>query len=150
MTDAELEREIHFPSGVAAIGETQVTLHIYQPHASFEDLSKRPAPGPRFHIADCTTLDSMRNAGRFDRYVTTNDQTGRFRVQPKDPDTHAWGEEMEASLAPCMNCLKQLDYDGFRELERAREEGRRREFRYPWVFRYLSADIPLFANLHGE
>ena len=116
ITDAELEREIHFPSGVAAIGETQVTLHIYQPHASFEDLSKRPAPGPRFHIADCTTLDSMRNAGRFDRYVTTNDQTGRFRVQPKDPDTHAWGEEMEASLAPCMNCLKQLDYDAFANL----------------------------------
>ena len=78
----------------------------------------QPAPKPRFHVADCKTLDNMRNAGRFDRYVATSGQTGRFRVQPKDPDTHTWDEEMEASLAPCMNCLDHLNYDGFANLSR--------------------------------
>lgn len=144
ISGVELERELHFPSGVAAIGETQVTLHIYQPHASFEDLSMQPAPKPRFHIADCKTLDHMRNAGRFDRYVATYEHTGRFRVQPKDVEMNTWGEEMEASLVPCQNCLIRLNYDGFANLGKREKRTAAENFD---IQRFFDSCHPMFRCL---
>ena len=142
---AELEKELHFPSGVAAIGETQVTLHLYQPHASREVLSIRPTtPKPKFHVAECRTLNDMRSAGRFNRYVATKKQTARFRVQPKDPDTHAWGKEMDASLAPCMNCLDHLNYDGFSSLSEREKKTAVEKFD---IQRFFDACRPLFRSL---
>lgn len=111
----ELDKVLHFPAGIAAIGSTQITLHIFQPYAALVDLNQIPAPKPRYHVADCKTLEEMRQRGKFDRYVSTAKADGFFRVKPRDFDTNTWGDEMRSKLAPCQNCLKYLNYDGFEE-----------------------------------
>ena len=44
----EVEKYLSFPAGLATIGNTQVTLHIYQP---FEDKDELSLPLPRGQIS---------------------------------------------------------------------------------------------------
>ena len=115
LSGKELDKVLHFPAGIAAIGNTQITLHIFHPFAALDELQEIPSPKPRYHVADCLTLKLMRQAGRFDRYVSTAKTDGRFRVKPWDRETRTRGDEMRSKLAPCQNCLKFLNYDGFKE-----------------------------------
>ena len=109
LSGEELDEVLHFPAGIAAIGNTQITLHIFQPFAELDDLQQVPSPKPRYHVADCLTLETMRQKGRFNRYVSTAEADGHFRVEPWDFETKTRGEEMLSVLAPCQNCLKFLD-----------------------------------------
>ena len=113
LSGEELDEVLHFPAGIAAIGNTQVTLHIFQPFASLEALQQSPSPQPRYHVADCITLENMRQKGRFNRYVSTAKADGYFRIEPWEFETKTRGEEMLSKLAPCQNCLKALNYDDF-------------------------------------
>jgi hypothetical protein len=115
LSGEELDEVLHFPAGIAAIGNTQITLHIFQPFATADDLKLIPSPKPRYHVADCLTLEEMRRKGRFNRYVSTADADGYFRAEPWDFETKTRGDEVKAALAPCQNCLKALNYDGFEE-----------------------------------
>ena len=38
LSGEELDEVLHFPAGIAAIGNTQITLHIFQPFATLDDL----------------------------------------------------------------------------------------------------------------
>ncbi|WP_423908471.1 HNH endonuclease [Candidatus Spongiihabitans sp.] len=115
LSGEELDEVLRFPAGIAAIGNTQITLHIFQPFVSLDDLQQIPTSAPRYHVADCLTLNEMRQRGRFDRYVSTAEADGDFRVEPWDRETQTRGDEMISKLAPCQNCLKFLNYDGFEE-----------------------------------
>lgn len=65
----------------------------------------------KFHVAECKTLENMRRIGRFARYAVTRDTSGYFNV---------FGHEMgqlyqgRAKLKVCINCLKKLNYKGYR------------------------------------
>lgn len=109
----ELLEQLIYPAGLLAIGNTQVTLHIYDPFNDHETLNSVPASSPKFHICDCKTLESMRDKGRFNRYVTSNRTDGYFKVRPYNPLTRSRDDELEAVLLPCKNCLKQLNYQGY-------------------------------------
>ncbi|MDJ0686436.1 MAG: HNH endonuclease [Alphaproteobacteria bacterium] len=113
LSGEELAKVLRFPSGLAAIGNTQITLHILQPFVSKEDLEHVPALNPKFHVYDCDTLERMRTEQRFNRYVSTAEPSGRFLVEPWDRALRIRGERMEAVLKPCRYCLKALDYDGY-------------------------------------
>lgn len=113
LSGEQLNKSLHFPGGLAAIGNVQITLHIYQPFVSFDDLTQLPATNPKFHVADCRTLEQMREKGRFNRYVSTAETEGYFRVEPWDHITKTRKNEIDANLAPCQNCLSFLNYDGF-------------------------------------
>jgi len=116
LNDIDLEN-VHFPAGLAAIGNTQGLLHIYQPWNSLEELSEEPAPAPKFHAMHCQTLEHMMRANRYNRYVfTARSETGLFRVEPWDNETKTRLEEIMAKLAPCKNCLKELNYDSYETL----------------------------------
>ena len=114
----EVEKYLSFPAGLATIGNTQVTLHIYQPFEDEEELSLPLPRGPKYHISDCETLIQMRKKNRFNRYVTTSKPTGMFIVQPYDRETNIRGEEMESSLGVCKVCLKNLNYKRYDEADR--------------------------------
>ena len=67
----------------------------------------------RFHIADCTTLKSMREEGRYDKYVIPTRTDGKFYV-----NTFRYNEcigKSVMSLYVCQNCLNRLNYKGTRE-----------------------------------
>lgn len=110
------------PAGLLAIGNTQVTLHIFEPYDDYEALTAMPASGPKFHICDCDTLDAMKDKGRFDRYVVSSRTDGRFRVRPYSRLDRSHGEELDAVLLPCRNCLRQLNYQDFAAVNRLKQD----------------------------
>ncbi|HIF9381511.1 TPA: HNH endonuclease [Photobacterium damselae] len=91
--DVEL-KDVEVESGLLSYKGRHVTLYI-----------KANGSSARFHISDCSTLQSMRSSGRFERYVVTNNTSGEFIV-----DT-TYGE-IKARLKVCQNCLRKLNYKG--------------------------------------
>ena len=98
--------------GVLAIGDSQVTLHIFEPTMpgaqdtwSYSD--------PKFHLCECQTLKGMRKWGRYNRYVPSKGANGVFRVRPYDRKLHKSQTERQARLKPCGYCLAQLNYKNY-------------------------------------
>lgn len=111
-TQDDLDNLSH-PAGLIAIGNTQVTLHIFDPFEDKDSLLQIPAGKTRFHISDCDVLNKMRRRGRFDRYVASARRDDLFSIRPYDNMTRVRGEKMESQLSPCRVCLKELDYNGY-------------------------------------
>jgi hypothetical protein len=116
LTAEEVKEHVQFTAGLISAEGEPGTLHIYNPHhAELEDLEMRPAEKPKYHIAPCRTLLYMQDIGRYDRYVFTTkaklkESNNLFKVVPWDKEKQKRGNEIEAMLLPCKNCLKQLDY----------------------------------------
>lgn len=68
---------------------------------------------PKYHVTDCSTLDGMRTAGRFFRYVVSQRTDGKFVLNYGTPD---YPEHDEVTLAVCKNCLSAIDWDGYNTL----------------------------------
>ena len=114
LTEKTFKEDVEFVGGIPSIGNRPVLLHIYLPHNDIGELTQNPPyEGPRYHFFDCETLERMRQGGRYDRYVATEDPGGGFAVKPKNVKTRKWGKEIKAQLLPCRHCLNALDYDGF-------------------------------------
>jgi len=100
-------------NGLLNVQGRQVLLYIpdqgYRVEAVLEDGIK----GRRFHVADCSTLKEMRQKGRYERYIATNDLGDDFDVYGVEPVTR---EEVSGSakLKVCKNCLKDLNYKNYR------------------------------------
>ncbi len=90
-----------------------VVVYIKHFRGYKHDLRGRPAKGNRFHLVWCPTLDDMKRKNKYERYVATKRKDGLFRVDVRDPDTGRV-DEMEAPLMVCRNCLRQLNYGGYR------------------------------------
>jgi cold shock CspA family protein len=107
--------------GTLAFKNRRVLLYIRTPNSSVpEDLDideSWRAPrrwsfgaedsGPRFHIANCRTLESMRQSGRGHRYVVSTRTDGQFEL------VSPGGSVTTRSLRVCKNCLERLDWKGF-------------------------------------
>lgn len=100
------------PGNLLSYKGEQVLLYIKDTGASKWTLENEPEKTKRYHVAECRTLDDMRRAGRFDRYVATIESNGEFKVDWCDPKTRQKGPT-KAALKVCKNCLKSLDYRGF-------------------------------------
>lgn len=65
---------------------------------------------PRFHLANCATLQQMRERKRFDRYVVSTRTDGRFYLNLIDAGR---ARTELCDLSVCQNCLNLLNFDGF-------------------------------------
>ncbi len=107
--------------GTLAYKNRRVVLYIRQPNSAYADgldideswraprraLGTSDDSGPRFHIANCRTLEKMRQSGRGDRYVVSIRDDGQFEM------VTAGGSVSIRSLRVCKNCLERLDWQGF-------------------------------------
>lgn len=102
------------PEGLLTYRGEQVILYIREPgrNADRATLLNHPELGPKFHVADCSTLDEMRRKNRFERYVVTNNTSGLFTVVARDLRGRSAGE-LDAELKVCKNCLRHLAYKGY-------------------------------------
>lgn len=66
--------------------------------------------GYRFHVAECSTLQSMRIQGRGARYAISSRQDGMFPVK-----FGRSGTLYPRTMAVCRNCLYRVDWDGYRQ-----------------------------------
>jgi hypothetical protein len=66
---------------------------------------------PKFHVAYCGTLEKMKEANRFERYVVANREDGKFQINKIDnarKRSSSWEQ-----LNVCQNCLNALRFDDF-------------------------------------
>ena len=81
-----------------------ILLYIKEARRDKETLLYDKQSSPRFHIAECETIEQMRREGRFERYVMTNETSGHFNVEAVDAT-----ETFDTELHVCKNCLKALN-----------------------------------------
>ena len=62
---------------------------------------------PRFHLANCATLVEMKHAGRFERYVVSDNEDGYFHIRMGSSSLQ------QRKLPVCQNCLDRLTWKGF-------------------------------------
>ena len=82
----------------------KVILHIFSVRNGWSHSGENSLP--KFHVADCKTLQGMRDKGAFERYVVSLRTTGTFEIGLNS-------ERVEKRLLVCQNCLIQLDYQDF-------------------------------------
>ena len=110
--------EVENAGGLLSYKGEQVVLYIMNTRQDRDTLLYDKKNARRFHVAECRTLDRMREEGRFERYVVTTRKTGRFLVTATDRHTNET-EELEAELGPCINCLMKLGWQDFGNLSKS-------------------------------
>jgi hypothetical protein len=113
--------DVEVVDGLLAYQGEQVLLYIKDTRQDKDTLLYNTEKARRFHVADCATLENMREQGRYERYVVTNNTSGVFDVDAMDPDTRE-REAVQSELKVCKNCLKALDYKGYQSVARKKGE----------------------------
>ena len=104
--------DLEVREGILSYKGRQVLLYIPDQAKKIATVLENPEDGKRFHVSDCKTLKHMRNSNRFERYVVTNDLSGKFKVNGLDILTNV-PMEGTAELKVCKNCLSALNYHGY-------------------------------------
>lgn len=63
----------------------------------------------KVHLKECQTIKKMKSDGRFDRYVVTNRRDNLYAI---DVMNFNRVEHHDKTLFPCLNCLKELNFEG--------------------------------------
>lgn len=72
---------------------------------------------PKFHVANCSTLQGMKRRKRFERYVVSTRLNGVFPMKISS-DQQTWTDR-EESLDVCKNCLSQINWDNYTSSNKA-------------------------------
>jgi hypothetical protein len=128
--------QLESTEGLLSIEGRQVLLYIPDQGWKFDEVIKDGTKGKRFHVADCKTLNRMKEIGRFERYVVTNNLSGDFPVHGNSNRTRS-NQEGIAQLKVCQNCLEHLNYKGSRD--RTRRYRNFKEFSIPEFFERFSS-----------
>ena len=99
-------------SGLLSYKGRPVVLYIQDQHWDIHAVLADGSKGKKVHVADCRTLEDMRDRGRYERYVATNDVSGDFYVTGQEE--YGGSVDGQARLRVCKNCLWKLDYRGYR------------------------------------
>lgn len=90
----------------------QVLLYIPDQGKRIESVILNSQNGTRFHVADCKTLQEMKQKNRFDRYIVTNNLSGVFKISGIDLGNNEI--EVDSQLHVCKNCLSLLNYKNYK------------------------------------
>ncbi|PWI34736.1 HNH endonuclease [Vibrio albus] len=104
--------EVETISGLLSYQGRQVLLYIRDHGAGVRKALEDGSQGRKYHLADCKVLQEMREKGRFERYVVTNDTSDMFSVTGYDRFTQE-AIEGETDLKVCKVCLRHLNYKGY-------------------------------------
>ncbi|MDR1509746.1 MAG: HNH endonuclease [Synergistaceae bacterium] len=83
---------------------------IYIPQGTLFSI---PEDLPKFHFMECSTIKDMRRNGRFQRYIITNETSGRFVMNMRDNWHSAGAENNRVRLNVCKNCLREYNYKNY-------------------------------------
>lgn len=101
--------ELESVSGLLAYEGRQILLYIPDQGQNIDQvLAGDLDSGKKFHVAHCTTLDSMKRSGRFERYIATIDVSGQFELTGTDINMRE--KSGTGRLYVCQNCLNMLNY----------------------------------------
>lgn len=145
LTEAELKQLVQggidvsvdevrvLPDGTLAYKDSRVLVYIRDVTIYKRARSARVYELPRFHLANCDTLQQMRLDNRYERYVVATPQNGLFAINFIQN-----GRAIRSSaerLRVCQNCLHMLAFDGFqRNMPKAVREERVAQFKLEGFF----------------
>jgi len=98
----------------------QVVIYIKDTRSSKMTLVEFPEKSRRIHVAECEKIMEMRENGRFQRYVFTNRDDGKFLADWFERETREQGS-IDAALKICKYCLRELNYCGYASADRRSE-----------------------------
>ena len=119
-----------------------VVLYIKDHGSRIDEVIDDPAEGRKVHLAYCKTLEHMEKSQKFERYRLKREPNGQFLISGLSNQTEIL--EQEVPLSVCKNCLKQLNYRGYRDLSDigdARDLATR-DFDYDAFFENYSSFFP--------
>lgn len=146
LTEAELDRLVHggldvssiddvrvLPDGTLAYKDSRVLVYIRDVAIYKKYKGNGVWNLPRFHFANCETLQKMRQEKRFERYVVAARKDGLFEVNLIENEKNV--RSSTERLRVCQNCLSALSYEGFsREMPSREREARVSAFRLDKFF----------------
>lgn len=88
----------------------QVVLFIPDHSSRVREALENGGIGNKFHIAQCSMLDKMKQRNRFERYKVTNNLGGLFEIYGHDERRREVSGETR--LHVCKLCLNYLNYQG--------------------------------------
>ena len=83
----------------------RVILHIRDVRSYGHELTM-----PKYHLANCKTLQQMWETNRSERYVVSTRQDGVFQLKTSEDGGSSWIDR-EKVLDVCKNCLTTLNWD---------------------------------------
>jgi hypothetical protein len=159
LTEAELERlgnggldvsgnDVRvLPDGTLAYKDSRVLVYIRDVSSYKRTRGEGIYKLPRFHFANCDTLQQMRRDKRYERYVVAARQDGFFEVNFIE-----YGRATRSSpeqLLVCQNCLGTLAFDGFqRDMPRTVRERKVAQFRLEDFFKKFPRALLLQTPAH--
>ena len=96
--------------GILSYEGRQVVLFIPDHSSRVREALENGGIGNKFHIAQCSMLDKMKQRNRFERYKVTNNLGGLFEIYGYDERRRQVSGE--TSLHVCKLCLNYLNYQG--------------------------------------
>ncbi len=133
---------IQMDNGLISTSGRQVLLYIPEQKkldAVLNDASK----GSKFHIAECSKLEEMREKDSLDRYIVTTDLSGDFRVYGAE-NAKEDAKQHYVRLDVCRHCLTYLNYKDYVNCNKAGRDKIVEEFKldeffslYSSMFEYL-------------
>lgn len=130
--------EIDSSNGILNYDGHQVMLYIPDQGDEIESVLQDGKQGRRIHVAECATLEFMRETGRFKRYDVISRVDGLFPVFGRNYRIKQ-DIEGESDLRVCKNCLKILNYKGFSIQSNAVKIQVFNEFSYEQFFEVYSS-----------
>ena len=97
----------------------QILLYIKDHTGKFDATLQNSESGNRFHVAFCTTLQTMWSNNRSTRYVPTNNLSGQFLIQ--DSPWSGYSREQRTKLNVCKYCIQKLNYQGSRDYRKRQQ-----------------------------
>ena len=135
----EVEFDLNLP--ILKWRDRQILLHIMSTNHTVDALKFVPEKCNRFHVAWCQTLKNMDDVGRLERYVATQRKDGTFIVEGLIDQWVTKREEVEAEIKVCMNCLKEIDYQGYLNATHQKKRQIWRDFNIMDFFEEFSSEF---------
>lgn len=116
-------------NGLLSYKGYQIILYI-QDHTLRDrfEAKKDGSKRNKFHLTECQTIQQMRRENQLERYVITNNQSGKFLIRGEND------EKERAELQVCKNCLEKLNYADYRNGNRGDKDKIVQKFHIPIFF----------------
>jgi hypothetical protein len=110
---AEIElKDVENVGGLLSSHGAQIVLYIPDQGQNIDQVLENGHEGKKVHVADCQTLEQMRQRNRFQRYRAVVNTSGDFEVFGHSKISFR-SREGATRLRVCINCLKHLNYKGY-------------------------------------
>jgi hypothetical protein len=105
-------KDVVVNSGLLSYQGRQILVYIEDHGSRVNSVISSGSSGNKYHVADCGKLQGMRLEGRYDRYVVTNNTSGKFQVSGFNYNDRSKVEGL-AKLNICKLCLSKLNYKNY-------------------------------------